>query len=86
MQIYADEADEAIRYSTIKATIQVVQEIRNMCSKKDTYNDFLIRMLNFVKKHQREFMKDNKKSDVTRLQRETSKETGVIKNVYQEQV
>ncbi|MFI5405518.1 MAG: hypothetical protein ACHQ1D_03275 [Nitrososphaerales archaeon] len=56
MQAYADEA---IRYSTIRATIPVVQEIKDMCSKKDTYNDFLKRMLNFIKKHQREFMKDN---------------------------
>ena len=72
-------ADVEIKYTTIRATIPVVQEIKDMCRKSDSYNDFLIMMLNFVKKHQREFMKDNKKN-VSSVQAKLTQASKVVFN------
>lgn len=78
MQTYADGTVRDVKqYSSIRATVPVIHEMREMCSKGDTYNDFLKRMLLFVKRHQREFMRDNKK-DESRLQRDASDGTEVI--------
>lgn len=62
MQCFNDEEMEEI--SSIRASKRVLYNLGSMCDKNTTYSRFISMMLEFVKRHYKQFVLENNKKGV----------------------